>query len=292
MTATCDKSVTPRIQWRAMLLGLLIAIAYSGSSSAMRVLVFSKVQDGSYRHSSILNGIAAIREIGASKGWRVDDTIDARAFNSRNLTQYDVIVWNNTGGDVLDDDERAAMEDFIHRGGGYVGLHMAAAGATELKWGWYERLVGARFKQHPAGTPIANVVGASDRSPSIRGLPDPWSHADEWYDWVEDPSTKPAMDMLLYVDEKSYGGGTAYHPVAWCHEFEGGRAFYTALGHTEESFKEENFRKHLAGGIEWASAHSPNLASQRRPMDRSSISMPWARPLNDLELTNTIDPSS
>jgi hypothetical protein len=63
------------------------------------------------------------------------------------------------------------------------------------------------------------------------------------------------------VDEKSYSDGTSYRPVAWCHEFEGGRAFYTALGHPEESFNEENFQKHLTGGIEWASAHSPNLAT-------------------------------
>jgi type 1 glutamine amidotransferase len=261
MPAADRKVVTPRIKWRALLLALLAGVSYSSSSSAMRVLVFSKVQEGAYRHASIPNGIKALHEIGASKGWQIDDTIDARAFNSKNLSQYDVIVWNNTGGDVLDANEQAAFQEFIHRGGGYVGIHMSVAGngATEPSWPWYADLVGARFKQHPTGTPTANIVGASDRNPSINGLPDPWSHADEWYEWVEDPSDKPAMYMLLYVDEKSYGGGTSYHPVAWCHEFEGGRAFYTALGHPEESFSEENFLKHLAGGIEWASAHSPNL---------------------------------
>ncbi|MGH8139011.1 MAG: ThuA domain-containing protein [Steroidobacteraceae bacterium] len=224
--------------------------------------MFSKVQEGAYRHASIPAGVAAIHEIGAVKGWHVDDTVDARAFNRSNLARYDVIVWNNTGGDVLDGSEKAAFEEFIHRGGGYVGIHMA--GNTERHWAWYGDLVGARFKRHPDGTPTANVIRASERNPSIKGLPDPWSHADEWYEWVQDPGTKSGMHMLLYVDEKSYGGGTGQHPVAWCHEFEGGRSFYTALGHTEESFTEENFRTHLAGGIDWASAHTSHLADPAR----------------------------
>jgi cytochrome c len=195
MPAANLKVVTTRIKWRALLLALLAGVSYSSSSSAMRVLVFSKVQEGAYRHAFIPNSIKAIREIGASKGWQVDDTIDARAFNSKNLSQYDVIVWNDTGGDVLDAGEQAAFEEFSHRGGGYVGIHMAVAGSggTEPSWPWYADLVGARFKQHPTGTPTANIVGASDRNPSIKGLPDPWSHADEWYEWGEDPSSKPAM---------------------------------------------------------------------------------------------------
>ena len=257
---------TLKVQWlyrRSLAIVAALVTVYATNAFAIRVLVFSKVSDDAYHHSSIPNGIAAIHEIGVAKGWQVNDTIDARAFNPKNLAKYDVIVWNNTGGDILNDAERTAFEDFIHHGGGFVGIHEAApwAGSKDVNWPWYEGLVGAHFKQHPEGTPTANVFGASDQDPSTSGIPNPWSHADEWYEWIEDPNPGRGMHILLYVDEKSYGGGTGHHPVTWCHEYEGGRAFYTALGHTKASYGEDNFRALLAGGIEWASAQSPNLRS-------------------------------
>jgi cytochrome c len=254
---------TQSLHWRSFAIFAALVAACATNAFAIRVLVFSKVADDAYRHSSIPNGIAAIHEIGVANGWQVDDTIDARAFNPKSLAKYDVIVWNNTGGDILDDGERTAFEDFIHHGGGFVGVHEAApwAGSKDVSWPWYEGLVGAHFKQHPEGTRTANVTGASGQHPSTKGIPNPWSHTDEWYEWIEDPSPARGMHILLYVDEKSYGRGTGQHPVAWCHEYEGGRAFYTALGHTEASYGEADFRTLLAGGIEWASARSPNLTA-------------------------------
>ena len=248
-----------------VLLGsLLVGATYSTGAGALEVLVFSKVAEGAYRHSSIPAGIAALHEIGAAKGWQVDDTIDNGLFTAANLARYDVVVWNNTGGDVLDVSQRAAFEGFIRHGGGYVGIHEAAAGAgsrVAVNWPWYEKLVGAYFKQHPAGTPTARIVVSSTRHPSTRGLPNPWTRTDEWYEWIENPTSKDGLQILLYVDEKSYNNGLGRHPIAWCHEFEGGRSFYTAMGHTEASYSEAQFRAHLAGGIEWAAAHSPNLTS-------------------------------
>jgi type 1 glutamine amidotransferase len=245
-------------RWLAACAALLSGSLYFNICSALEVLVFSKVADGAYSHSSIPYGIAAIHEIGAARGWHVDDTLDSSAFIDKNLERYDVIVWNNTGGKVLDDSGRAAFEKFIHDGGGYVGIHMAAAGATEEGWSWYEALVGARFKMHPPGTPAAEIITAPTQNPSTQGLPSPWKRVDEWYSWVENPDTHPGFEMLLYVDERSYGAGTGRHPVAWCHEFEGGRSFFTALGHTDTSYSEEGFRRHLIGGIEWAATHPEN----------------------------------
>jgi hypothetical protein len=109
---------------------------------------------------------------------------------------------------------------------------------------------------------LAKVVGASDGRPATKGLPNTWEHADEWYEWQQDPSSDQGFEILLSVDEKSYGAGERKHPVAWCHEFDGGRAFYTALGHTREAYGEEDFRKHLAGGIEWAASHGGIATSE------------------------------
>jgi len=83
-------------------------------------------------------------------------------------------------------------------------------------------------------------------------LPDPWFHADEWYEWEKNPADNPNIKVLLWADESSYSNKVGKHPVSWYQEFEGGRVFYTALGHTDASFNDANFRRHLAGGIEWA----------------------------------------
>jgi type 1 glutamine amidotransferase len=240
----------------------MIALLFTADCAfGVRVLVFSPVAAGSYRHASIEAGVTAIREIGAKRGWRVDINDDPAAFNHEDLSKYDVVVWNNTGGELLNAQGRQAFEQYIQHGGGYVGIHMAAFGqdVTEPNWPWYGRLVGARFKSHPDGTPTALLTVTSDH-PSTADLPHRWKHTDEWYEWVEQPELTSAVYLLLTVDEHSYRGGNGYHAVSWCHDFEGGRAFYTALGHTAESFTESNFRSHLAEGIRWASERSANLS--------------------------------
>jgi hypothetical protein len=97
---------------------------------------------GSYEHASIPDGIAAIRNLGSERGWRVDTSDDPTSFNQRTLSQYDVVIWNNTGGKLLNDSQKKAFSEFIRAGGGYVGIHMAAAGSTEQDWAWYGRLMG------------------------------------------------------------------------------------------------------------------------------------------------------
>ncbi|MBT8399262.1 MAG: PQQ-dependent sugar dehydrogenase, partial [Rhodothermia bacterium] len=77
---------------------------------------------------------------------------------------------------------------------------------------------------------------------------------DEWYDYRY---VNPNVNVLLTVDEKSYKRPNEKptsdaHPIAWFHEYDGGRSFYTGLGHTIESFAEPLYRRHLLGGIRYA----------------------------------------
>ena len=178
-------------------------------------------------------------------------TEDASAFTSQNLARYRVVVWLSTSGDVLDDDQRNAFEAYIREGGGYVGVHGAAD--TEYHWAWYGGLVGAYFHSHPEPQPGTLTV-RSHQHPSTAHLSPTWRRFDEWYDFRSLPG--PDVTVLLTVDEETYRGGGmgAYHPIAWCQEYEGGRAFYTGCGHTAESFSEPAFRRHLLGAIRWAAA--------------------------------------
>ncbi|MFF9216776.1 lectin [Streptomyces viridosporus] len=221
--------------------------AAAAADPAYEVLVFSKT--AGFRHSSIDDGIAALRELGAAHGFGVDATEDAQAFTTGNLARYEAIVFLSTTGDVLNGAQQTAMEQYIRGGGGYVGVHAAAD--TEYDWPFYEGLAGALFRSHPAVQRA--TVEVEDRAHDATAhLGTTWQRTDEWYDYRTNPRT--TAHVLASLDESSYSGGSMAgdHPIAWCKDYQGGRAFYTGGGHTDESYAEPAFRRHLLGGIRWA----------------------------------------
>ncbi|TXS32913.1 DUF1080 domain-containing protein [Streptomyces sp. adm13(2018)] len=214
---------------------------------AYKVLVFSKT--AGYRHASITPGIAALRDLGAANDFTVDATEDAQAFTTGNLGQYKAVVFLSTTGDVLDAAQQTAFERYVRGGGGYVGVHAAAD--TEYDWPFYEGLAGALFQSHPAIQ--SATVRVEDRAHDATAHLGPaWQRTDEWYNYRTNPRT--TARVLASLDESSYTGGnmSGDHPIAWCKGYEGGRAFYTGGGHTDESYAEPSFRRHLLGGIRWA----------------------------------------
>lgn len=208
-----------------------------------RVLVFTKTE--SFRHNSIPTGISTITNLGAAHNFEVDQTEEATAFNATTLAQYGVVVFLNTTGDVLNATQQAAFENYMASGGSFMGIHSAAD--TEYDWPWYGQLMGAYFNGHPAiQNASIDVVEAAHSSTAH--LESTWQLRDEWYNYRDIYS---GINVLLNLDESSYQGGTngENHPIAWYHEFGGGRAFYTGLGHREGLYNEPDFQQHLLGGI-------------------------------------------
>jgi cytochrome c len=208
----------------------LLAHPAGPAQPSLRVLVFTKT--AAYRHASIPDAVRAFRELGAANGFAVDATEDAGAFTDDNLRPYDVVAFVLTTGDVLDAGQQAAFERFVRAGGGYVGVHSAAD--TEYGWPWYGGLVGAYFRDHPKVQRAAIDVAARDASTAR--LPRRWTRTDEWYNFASDPS--PRVRVLARLDERTYDPGAgamgAAHPIAWAHDYDGGRAWYTGGGHTAE----------------------------------------------------------
>ena len=233
----------------AALCTLLLAACESQEApvETFRVLVFSKT--AGYYHESIPAGQQAIFDLGEKHGFSVDTTKDATFFAAGKLNNYAAVVFLNTTLDVLDSAQQVVFEKYIRSGGGFVGIHSAAD--TEYDWPWYGKLVGGYFNGHPPGTSEATIRVVDKNHPATSHLPDEWVRTDEWYNFRD---LNPATHVLCHIDESTYAGGTHGdpHPMAWYHEFDGGRAFYTAFGHTPESFAEPLFREHLWGGIRWA----------------------------------------
>jgi cytochrome c len=211
-----------------------------------KILVFSKTLG--YRHESIEVGKKALAKLALENDIKIDTTEDSKIFNERDLKNYSAIVFLSTTGDVLNFNEQVELQRYIQAGGGFVGIH--AATDTEYEWPWFNKLVGAYFLSHPK-TQKATINIIDHDHPSTKTLPNVWKRVDEWYNFK---SISDSLNFLANLDEKSYEGGVhgAKHPIAWYHSFEGGRAFYTGLGHTPESYTEPLFLEHILGGIKYA----------------------------------------
>jgi cytochrome c len=226
-----------------LLLFLLSACTPSGKK---QILVFSKTNG--FRHESIEAGITAIEMLGQENNFAVVVTEADSVFSDATLSQYDAIVFLNTSGELLDPTQRIAFRRYIQAGGGFVGIHGAAT--TEYSWPWYNQLLGAQFDDHPA-IQEARIQVDDPNHLSTQHLDAEWIRTDEWYNFK---NRYPHTQVLLSLDESSYDGGKHPdgHPIAWYHEYDGGRSFYTALGHTKESYTEPAFLQHLLGGIQYA----------------------------------------
>lgn len=211
-----------------------------------RVLIMSKT--AGFYHSSIPAGIAAIQKLGNENGFEVDTTTDPAVFTIKHLKKYAAVIFLNTTGTLFNEVQRTALQQYIRSGGGVTGVH--AATDTEYEWPWYNKMIGAWFDNHPKQQ-AAKLIVKDKNHLATKHLPDVWERKDEWYNFK---NINPGIKVLITIDEKSYEGGKNgdFHPMAWYHNFEGGRVFYTGLGHTDESYAEPLFLQHLLGGIQYA----------------------------------------
>ncbi|HEY0662757.1 MAG TPA: ThuA domain-containing protein [Lysobacter sp.] len=230
------------------LLAGLMAGAAPCAAAAERVLVFSKTTG--FRHDSIPTAVATLQRLAKEAGLVADHSEDAGDFNPANLARYRVVVFASTTGDVLDPAQQQALEDFMGRGGGFVGVHSAAD--TEYDWPWYGRLVGAYFLSHPPGLQSSHVQPERDG----RLVGTAWPIRDELYNYRSNP--RGQVQVVATVDERRYEGGTmgADHPITWCHAFAGGRSWYTGLGHDAVVYDDSDFLAQLQRGLRYAAGQS------------------------------------
>lgn len=238
-----------------LLLFAAISIVGQGAPPKQKkILVFSKT--AGFRHTSAIQaGKKSIAELGVKNKFRVDTTENADAFTTDNLKQYAAVIFLCTTGNVLNEQQQQAFEQFIRNGGGYMGLHSAAD--TEYDWAWFGELNGAYFKNHPRQQEaVFNIVDGNNIATAH--LPKVWKRFDELYNfkWIGTD-----LHILITIDENSYtgGGNGEDHPMAWYHEFDGGRAFYTALGHDNKSFEDPLYLQHVLGGIKYVMGADPEV---------------------------------
>jgi uncharacterized protein len=211
-----------------------------------------------WHHESINEGVTAIKELATRNFFNVQWHQEGTAVTDKYLENFQVIIFLNTTGDIFKEDEQKAIEKFIKAGKGFVGIHSASD--TEYGWDWYTKLVGRMFKIHPA-IQTAKLRLTENKFSGLDQFTDGQFWTDEWYEFS--PETTTDLKYILAVDESSYNakvqwgekkgeGMGSFHPVAWYHDYDGGRSFYTALGHMPAVYSEPAFLNHIYAGIYWA----------------------------------------
>lgn len=246
------------ITTKLSLCACLVLISISSYAEQFNVLLFTSTQG--YHHQSQLEGVVAMRELAKKHFFTVDWQEDPSVFNDENLTKFQAIVFLSTTGDILNPEQKAAMERFIKSGKGFVGIHSASD--TEYKWEWYTKLVGRSFHIHPV-IQTAELQVTNRKFPGLERMPDRLLWTEEWYEFG--PENTKGLNYILAVNEQSYDpkvtwagknisgvGMGKFHPIAWFHNYDGGRSFYTALGHTAADYVDPLFLEHIYGGIYWA----------------------------------------
>ena len=237
-----------------VLLGTFETHAQKIKWNKVKVLVYTKNGKG-YVHDNIAASVAAIQGLGKERGFVVDASDDPGKFTDDNLKQYDVLIFSNTNNDVFDTDEqRVALMRYIQAGGNFLGIHSASG--TERKWKWFKDMLGGTFFWHEPGQSFSvNIL--DPKNPSFAHLPAKWDRKTDEFYFVKEMAVN--LNVLAVNDhttiQKPAGKaldtfGTVF-PSVWWHAYDGGRAFYTSLGHQKEDYEQEDLRKHILGAIEF-----------------------------------------
>ena len=235
---------------------LSFAVADLATASERRVLVYTKNGKG-YVHDNIAASVAAIQKLGATNSFAVDVSNDPVVFTDQNLKRYNALVFDNTNNEIFDNEEqKAAFQRYIRAGGGFVGIHSACGSMRQ--WPWFWEMLGGKFLRHPKLQPFTVKV-KDPKDPSTAHLPASFQWTDEFYFLDNMPD---GLHVLLAGDlttlndpaKDKYPGkkfGDEF-PLAWRHQFDGGREWYTALGHKPEHYSDPKLAQHILGGILWA----------------------------------------
>ena len=241
-----------------------LALFLVNGLSAQQFKALLVVQTAGWQHESTFDAIPALHALASRHSFSLDLKQRAMPIQEEQMMGYDVLIMVNTTGDVFNDEEQAIIEKFIQAGKGWVGVHAAAD--TEYEWTWYTDMVGHMFYIHPhVQTAMLDVHDAD--FPGMETWPERMMWTDEYYEYL-DGAKRPGFNYILSVDESTYAtaanwgpgkvakGHGDFHPVSWYHDYDGGRAWYTNLGHVPAVFQEDSFLRHLYGGIYWAATGS------------------------------------
>ncbi len=225
------------------------------TSHKTKILSFSKT-NGFRHYEGIESSKIMLQKIAYKNDWFLIASENNNVFDWKILSQFDLVVLNNSSGNVYTAEQRKSLRRYLNNGGGLVAMH-AAGGDPSYDWQWYVRdLIKAQFVDHPMDQHIqtADLKVVDTKHFIMEGVPSTWQRTDEWYNFAVAPTGK--AHILLEIDESTYDPEDSPmgsdHPMMWSHSVGEGRVFYSAIGHTPESYQEPMYQNLIDRAMHWA----------------------------------------
>ena len=206
--------------------------------------------------------LAAYNEKFKGPAKRVADKEHMGRVNADTLKAFDAVLFFTTG-NPLTADELKDLSAWVKAGGAFAGTHCATDTLYDTPYG---ELIGAYFKTHPAIQKVKLKVEDA-KHPAATGLEDGMDWTDEYYVFRDKPYSRDKLHVIVSIDSSSFkppeknGRTDDDYAVSWCKEVEKGKVFYTSLGHRQEVWRDEKFRTHLFGGLDWATGRAEGDAT-------------------------------
>lgn len=186
---------------------------------------------------------------------------------AENLKNFDAVFFYTTGELPISDVQKADLLAFIRSGKGFAGSHSASD--TFYKWDEYGKLVGGYFNGHPWHQDI-KVIVEDAAHPATKHLGEAFVIKDEIYQFKV-PYARDQLHVLMRLDLSSVKNTgkrkDGDYALAWTHAYGKGRVFYTALGHRDELWKDdERFQKHILGGLRYVFGLEEGSAQPSGPL--------------------------
>ena len=240
-------------------LGLLLILStFNGLSQqskfeGKRLLIYTKNGKG-YVHKNIATSVETLEKICKSLGVETVVSEDPSLFTRPEINRFDAVVFANTNNEAFDtEQQREAFKKYCQSGKGFGGIHSAIG--SERHWPWFWKLIGGSFLRHPPFQTFTVKVNRSNH-PSTQHLGSTFDLDDECY-FIKNsnPSFKILLEADLSTVSENDKGKKVYRPerapLSWYNTFDGGKQWYTALGHSKDLYALPWFQKHLQGGIEY-----------------------------------------
>lgn len=234
------------------------------------VLLFSGTED--WRHDSGIAGAAAFWARETDKnGTGFFTTENPEIFNSGNLHNFSVVVFNSMTGDVLNAAQKRDLQRFVESGGGLIIHHGGGDGTSAKEWPWYKKIIGTEFVSHPMDPQIqeAFVVTLAPDHPVMSGLKSGFLHSDEWYTFagpvqgdvivlagLDESTYSPVNNVYGDVSDLRMGEKPSDHPIIWAKCPGEGRVVYSALGHNILAYESQAHQYILRNAMAWVRKES------------------------------------
>jgi hypothetical protein len=222
-----------------------------------------------FTHESISNALAVMTRLGRESGlwdthirtdsqWITKQPVPAPARNSRTLDNFDAVFLFISGQEFWTDQQKRDFEAFVREDGkGVVAAHSGIAAFYE--WPEFGEMFGGFFDNHPWNVVEGRVRVEQPDFPAMRHFPSTFTRTEEFYVLRPEPYSRSKVRVLASLDPASLDLKNPNlrrtdndFPVAMSKTYGKGRTFWSAFGHTSETWDDPAIQKMYFEAMKWA----------------------------------------